>query len=245
MTEGVRPVALLSDVHANVVALEAVLRAAPRHADVWVMGDVVGYGPDPSDVVRLLRERGARVVAGNHDLAVAGRMGVHEFNTDAGEAALMQRDWLSPEEKDFLGGLPLRLEAGDFTLVHGSLREPVWEYVLDGRAARACITLSGTAHCCNGHTHLPAVFSFVDGSLSLVQPQDGKVVSIRAGRVLLNPGSVGQPRDGDPRASWAIYEPESGTVTFRRTSYDIGETQRRMLRRRLPPFLAERLAYGY
>lgn len=246
-----RSVALLSDVHANVVALEAVLAEVPAGARLWILGDTVGYGPDPSDALALLRERGARIVAGNHDLAVAGRIGVHEFNDDAAQAALLHRGWLSAEDRDLLAGLPLVETEDDFSLVHGSLRDPVWEYVLDAAAAGASLAVAATRHCCNGHTHLPAVFELRDAAqagsrprLRLMQPRDGDSVTLREGRVLINPGSVGQPRDGDPRAAWALLDPASGTVVFRRTSYDVPETQRRMRRLALPDFLVERLAYG-
>lgn len=239
-------IALLSDVHANLTALEAVLEDVPRGATLWVMGDTVGYGPDPSEVLALLRERGARMVAGNHDLAVAGKIGVEQFNEDAAAAVLLHRAWLSAEERDRLAALPLTLNEGDFTLVHGSLRDPVWEYVLDGAAAGTCIGLARTAHCCNGHTHLPAVFAFRDGAkqrLTLVDPRDGDTVEL-AGRLLLNPGSVGQPRDGDARASWALLDEARATVSFRRTPYGVSATQQRMRRRSLPQFLADRLAFG-
>jgi diadenosine tetraphosphatase ApaH/serine/threonine PP2A family protein phosphatase len=237
-------VALLSDVHANLVALEAVLKEVPAETAIWVMGDTVGYGPAPSEVMALLRERGARLVAGNHDLAVAGAIGVTEFNEWAAEAVLAHRSWLSVEERDVLAGLPRQLVADDFTLVHGSLRDPVWEYVLDSAAAQACLSLATTAHCCHGHTHMPGVFTLRDGRLRLVQPRDGERVELEGSRSLINPGSVGQPRDGDPRAAWALYDPTLGTVTFRRTSYRIDAAQRAIRARKLPGFLAERLAYG-
>lgn len=240
-------VLLLSDIHANLVALEAVLREAPADAPLWVTGDTVGYGPDPSDVLALLRERGAALVAGNHDLAVAGRLDVYEFNPDAADAVLLHRSWLSAEDRDFLSSLPLVWPIDSFTLVHGSLREPVWEYVLDSGAARACLERSPTTHCCNGHTHLPAVFRLRDGPRARPEahePREGETVDLSAGRLLLNAGSVGQPRDGDPRAAWALLDTDSNTATFRRTRYDVAETQRRMRRRRLPTFLAERLAHG-
>jgi diadenosine tetraphosphatase ApaH/serine/threonine PP2A family protein phosphatase len=174
-------------------------------------------------------------------------MGVTEFNREAADAALMHRSWLSPEERDALGGLPLIATQDSFTLVHGSLRDPVWEYVLDRSAARACIERAETPHCCNGHTHIPAIYEWRSGktAISAHQPRDAEVVDLAKGRVLLNPGSVGQPRDGDPRAAWLLIDTAARTATFRRTRYDIVETQRRMRRRGLPPFLAERLAYGY
>jgi diadenosine tetraphosphatase ApaH/serine/threonine PP2A family protein phosphatase len=238
---------VLSDIHANLVALEAVLRDAHRDGELWVTGDTVGYGPDPADVLAMLRERNAFLVAGNHDLAVAGKMGVTEFNREAADAALMHRSWLSPEDRDDLGAMPLIATHDSFTLVHGSLRDPVWEYVLDRSAARACLQRAETPHCCNGHTHIPALYEWRDGRAALTgrQPRDGEVVDLAKGRVLLNPGSVGQPRDGDPRAAWLELDTIARTATFHRTRYDVVETQRRMRRRGLPPFLAERLAYGY
>lgn len=237
---------LLSDVHANLVALETVLREAPPGAPVWVTGDTVGYGPDPADVLALLRERDAALVAGNHDLAVAGRIGVGDFNRDAADAALMHRSWLSAEDRDFLASLPLVSSRDSFSLVHGSLREPVWEYVLDREAARACLERASTEHCCNGHTHLPTAFFWREGirRLDVREPRDGETVELRGRRALVNAGSVGQPRDGDPRAAWALVDTERGTVTFRRTRYDVAETQRRMRARGMPAFLIDRLSHG-
>ncbi len=237
---------LLSDIHANLVALEAVLREVPRDAPLWVTGDTVGYGPEPSDVLALLRERGAILVAGNHDLAVAGKIGTQEFNRDAADAVRLQRAWLSAEERDLLASLPLITEQDSFTLVHGSVREPVWEYVLDSAAARACLQRAKTTHCCNGHTHLPAVFQWRDGTtaVDVREPREGSTIELSSGRALVNPGSVGQPRNGDPRAAWALLDTDARTVTFRRTRYDVATTQRRMRARALPPFLAERLTHG-
>lgn len=236
-------VLLLSDVHANLLALEAVLSAAPAHDEVWVTGDTVGYGPDPSEVLSLLRERGATLVAGNHDRAVATGLGLEQFNRVAAEAAAAHRAWLSAEERDALASLPLVLERRSFTLVHGSLREPLWEYVLDGSAARATLALSPSPHCCNGHTHLPAVFRLADGRLELIRPGEGALAPL-SGRSLVNPGSVGQPRDGDPRAAYALLDEDAGTATFLRASYRVDETQRRIRARGLPAFLADRLAHG-
>ena len=237
-------IALLADIHANLVALEAVFAEVPPRATLWVMGDTVGYGPDPADVLALLRECGAKLVAGNHDLAVAGRIGVDDFNTDAAEAALIHRRWLGAEDRDRLAALPLVREEDGFALVHGSLREPVWEYVLDPGAARACLELT-SGHCCNGHTHLPAVYALEGARIAARQPREEETVLLAtAARLLVNPGSVGQPRDGDPRAAWALLDRGAGTITFKRTVYDIAETQRRIRARGLPPFLADRLAYG-
>ena len=219
-------VALLSDIHANLVALEAVLAALPRVDRIWVTGDTVGYGPDPSDVLALLRERGALMVAGNHDRAVATGEGVEMFNAYAAAAVKAHRTWLSAEERDRLAALPLTLESDGFTLVHGSLRDPVWEYVMTQGQAAATLGLAKTAHCCNGHTHVPRIFRVGD-------------------RALVNPGSVGQPRDDDPRAAYALLVTETAEVRFERAEYDVAETQRRIRARGLPDFLADRLAIGF
>ncbi|MBI2325670.1 MAG: metallophosphoesterase family protein [Chloroflexi bacterium] len=255
-------IALLSDIHANLVALEAVLAALGRVDRIWVMGDTVGYGPDPSDVLALLRERDAIVVAGNHDLAAATGEGLGMFNPYAAAAVRMHRSWLSAEERDHLASLPLTLETEGFTLCHGSLRDPLWEYVMSGGQAAATLRLAKTAHCCNGHTHIPAAFrsTAADATRSaagayellaakpLVASQVGITTDLSlplTGRLLVNPGSVGQPRDGDPRAAYAVADTDARTVAFRRAPYDVAATQQRIRSRGLPGMLADRLAIGF
>jgi diadenosine tetraphosphatase ApaH/serine/threonine PP2A family protein phosphatase len=249
-------VALLADVHANLVALEAVLAALPGVEEIWVMGDTVGYGPEPSDVLALLRERGAHLVAGNHDLAVGTGLGLELFNGAAAAAARAHREWLSAEERDALAALPTVLERDEATLVHGSLRDPVWEYVFDNVTALATLQLQKKAICCNGHTHVPAIYGLTAGHTSPGGPRySGGVTGTRGqpaldvahalhDRALVNPGSVGQPRDGDPRAAWAVLDTGERAVTFGRTPYDVARTQERMRARKLPDFLVERLALG-
>ncbi len=234
-------VALLSDVHANLVALESVLAALPAVEEIWVMGDTVGYGPDPADTLALLRERGAVMVAGNHDLAVATGQGLEVFNPTAAAAALLHREWLSAEDRDFLAGLPTVRRTGGATIVHGSLRDPIWEYVWDTRSAYASLVDAESPLSCNGHTHVPAVFQLEGDHVSSTL---GRGTVALHGRALVNPGSVGQPRDRDPRASWAILDTEERTVEFMRTRYDVAETQQRIRDRGLPAFLADRLASG-
>ena len=219
-------VALLSDVHANLVALEAVLSALPPVDAIWVLGDTVGYGPDPADTLALLRERGALIVAGNHDRAVATGEGLELFNPLARAAAQRHRSWLTPADRDGLGALPLTLAVDGYTLCHGSPRDPLWEYVFDARTAAGAMAATAVARCCVGHTHVPARFVTGDG------------------KIMVNPGSVGQPRDGDPRASYALLDPATASVRFQRVGYDVGETQRRMRARGLPEPLAERLEVG-
>ena len=260
-------VALLSDVHANLTALEAVLAELDEVEEIWVMGDTVGYGPDPADVLACLVERGAHLVAGNHDRAVATGEGLELFNGVAAAAARMHRSWLGAADRDRLAALPPVLSRRGATLFHGSLRDPFWEYVTDARAAARTIEAADTDLCCNGHTHVPALF--VSGEkepagergATTAGPPDGqpprarrtmpRATRIRADvpyplgqRSLVNPGSVGQPRDHHPEASWALLDTEARTVTFRRTAYDVRTTQERILGRGLPEFLARRLEVG-
>lgn len=245
-------VALLSDIHANLVALEAVLAALPPVDSIWVTGDTVGYGPDPSDVLALLRERGAVMVAGNHDLAAATGAGLGMFNAYAADAVEMHRSWLSAAERDALAALPLVREVDGFTLCHGSLRDPVWEYVVSAVQARATLDIARTPRCCNGHTHVPALFRKTATGATEAAIVNGSAIPLE-GSCLVNPGSVGQPRDGDPDAAYAILDtsPAAGagevapTVTFLRARYDVAETQRRIRARGLPGLLADRLAIGF
>lgn len=220
-------VALLSDVHANLVALEAVLRVLPPVEAIWVMGDTVGYGPDPADTLALLRERGALIVTGNHDRAVATGQGLELFNPVARAAAEAHRSWLSAEQRDLLASLPLTIAPSEgYEICHGSPRDPLWEYVFDARVAALSMTATSASRCCVGHTHVPARFVTGDGKL------------------MVNPGSVGQPRDGDARAAYALLDVATASVEFQRVEYDVRETQRRMRARGLPEALAERLRFG-
>ena len=236
-------VGLLSDIHANLVALEAVLAALGKVDALWVTGDTVGYGPDPVDTLALLRERRALLVQGNHDRAVATGEGLELFHDRAADAAQLHQRWLSSEDRDALGALPTVVIAGRFTLCHGSLRDPMWEYVTTARAAGATLKLAETDHCCNGHTHVPALFRVAGDTTKGTHVTEGTAYRLDA-RTLINAGSVGQPRDGDPRASYAILDTEEGTATFYRASYRIDETQRRIHARGLPEMFAERLAFG-
>lgn len=236
-------VALLSDIHANLIALEAVLAAIGTVDAIWVTGDTVGYGPDPSDVFAMLRERGALLVQGNHDRAVATGEGLELFHDQAAEAARTHARWLSAEERDMLGALPLTSSEDRFTLCHGSLRDPLWEYVTTPAAASASITRAPTAVVCCGHTHIPAVFIGDGARVRAFTPVSDKPYDLGP-HALINPGSVGQPRDGDPRAAYAVLDTSAATATFYRAAYAIAETQRRIRARGLPEMFAERLAFG-
>ena len=237
---------IVSDIHSNLEALTAVIDDANGSGgfdEVWALGDLVGYGPDPVAVIELLRRHDAQCVAGNHDLTASGKMGVEQFNGYAAEAARWTTGQLGRKDVEYLRGLPLRLEMHGFTAVHGSPRDPVWEYVVNSAAALAAFEDIETRLCLVGHSHVPFVCR-LEGGAPAFRLATGRPEDLSDGRAIVNPGSVGQPRDGDPRASYAVYDSDTGTVTHRRVEYNIAATQRKMHERGLPDYLAERLSYG-
>ena len=237
---------ILSDIHSNLEALESIIDDANGEGgfdELWALGDLVGYGPDPAACIDLLRQHDARCVAGNHDLAVSGRLGLEMFNEYAAAAARWTVGQLGKTDVEYLQGLPLRLEMHGFTAVHGSPRDPVWEYVVNSVAALAAFEDIGTPSCLVGHSHVPFICRLEGGAPAFRLATTGPV-QLGDGRAIINPGSVGQPRDGDPRASYAVYDSDAGTITHYRVEYDIVATQRKMRERGLPAYLAERLTYG-
>lgn len=242
-------VTVLSDVHANLPALEAVLQhaEAERALDqVWSLGDLVGYGPHPGECLALLRRYPFLSVAGNHDLAAIGELDTGEFNPDAAAAVAWTARHLTATERAFLRALPLVRVEGEFTLVHGSLRHPVWEYILGPEAARAHLARQQTPYSFVGHTHVPmlGVEPATGETPELWLATDGETVALAEQRLIINPGGVGQPRDGDPRAAYAVLDLEARTITFHRVAYDIARTQQAMRAAGLPTWLIQRLAYG-
>jgi predicted phosphodiesterase len=235
---------VLSDTHSNIVALEAVLEAAPPADETWVTGDIVGYGPEPDAVVERLRKLGVIAVRGNHDVAALGGDEIDSFNEDAKRAMLWTRSAISDGTRAWLASLPERVTRDGFTLAHGSPRDPIWEYVTTTPVARASFDAMATEHGVIGHTHRPAAFLNDDGVIDLMVPAAGSVLKFGSRRVLLNSGSVGQPRDGIPTASWMMLDTAEGTATWHRTPYDIASVQTAMQRAALPRFLRDRLAYG-
>jgi predicted phosphodiesterase len=237
-------VAVLSDIHANLVALDAVLGALGSVDAIWHLGDVVGYGPDPDGVVARLTEVGAVGVRGNHDAAAAGGDEIDWFNPDARAAMEWTRTRIGETTRDWLAALPERHTQDAFGLVHGSPREPLWEYIVSVPIARANLALLTTSVGLYGHTHLPMVFAERDGAVDQIEPGNGSAFALAGRRALVNPGSVGQPRDGIPAASHLVIDTAAERCTWYRTAYDIEAVQDSMRDAGLPDRLVQRLAYG-
>ncbi|MGZ8515363.1 MAG: metallophosphoesterase family protein [Candidatus Limnocylindrales bacterium] len=240
-------IAVISDVHSNLHALDAVLAGAGAVDAIWHLGDVVGYGPDPDAVVERLMSVGAVGVRGNHDAAACGGAEIDWFNPDARSAMEWTRGVISSRTRSWLADLPERRESDGFTLVHGSGRDPIWEYVTSSTAAHASLAAMDTTHGINGHTHIPVAYLVVGDRVGRLGPARGAndaAVNLGSGRLLLNPGSVGQPRDGDPRASYLILDTGAGTATWHRVAYDIAAVGAAMRAAGLPRRLAERLQHG-
>ena len=240
--------AIIADIHSNLAAFLAVLVDIERRGEVdevWCLGDIVGYGPDPHECVELLRQTNHICVVGNHDLAAIGKIDTSEFNPDAVAACQWTARQLTPRDIAYLKGLPLVIEKDDFTLVHGSPREPIWEYILSISGARENFAYFKSKFCLVGHSHVPLVFSYGEtGSCSFNQFSTDSELVLGKDRLIINPGAVGQPRDGDPRASYAIYDSETRQVKLYRVPYDIGATQAKMVEQRLPMRLVARLSHG-
>jgi diadenosine tetraphosphatase ApaH/serine/threonine PP2A family protein phosphatase len=240
-------IAVLSDIHGNVHALDAVLEEVER-ADVhqvWCLGDVVGYGADPNDCCARIREQADLVLAGNHDLAVTGDLSLEEFSRGAAVAARWTQEVLHRDHLAWLRGLEPQGEARDVGLYHASPRDPVWEYVLSSLLAELCLDAQPHRVCLVGHSHVALSFVRPEGEAATGEPRrGGDAVDLSAGEWILNPGSVGQPRDGDARAAWLLLDLDLERAEWRRTDYDVGAAQASIRAARLPESLAERLEYG-
>jgi len=237
-------IAILSDIHSNIVALDAVLAAAGPVDALWHLGDVVGYGPEPDRVVDRLREVGAVGVRGNHDAAACGGTEIEWFNPDARAAMEWTRAAMGPRTRDWLAALPERRTEAGCTLVHGSPRDPIWEYITSVPVARANLAELTTPVGLHGHTHIPIAFRDDDGRVEVITPGNDSTVGLDARTVLLNPGSVGQPRDGDPRAAFAVLDTDAARVRWQRVAYDIEAVQAAMRDAGLPARLVARLSVG-
>jgi diadenosine tetraphosphatase ApaH/serine/threonine PP2A family protein phosphatase len=238
---------ILSDIHANLPAFQAVLADATGQWDtIWFLGDLVGYGPNPNECVSLLCEYEHLSLAGNHDWAVLQKIEIEEFNRDAQRAIKWTARNLTPGSVAYLNALPALTEKESFTLAHGSPRSPIWEYITDLETAFENFNHFATPYCLVGHTHVPMLIWLDEagGQIGGYVPAHGEKVPLERQRLILNPGSVGQPRDGDPRAAYALLDTDQMLWEYRRASYDIAEVQTQMRSLAMPNKLVQRLAYG-
>jgi len=239
---------IISDIHANLTALLAVLKDAQPFDQVWCLGDVIGYGPDPNECIERLRSlRRLVCVKGNHDAAILGEIDVQTFNYEAQASLKWLESILSLNNRRWLETLPERKTLENISLVHGSPRNPIWEYVTDVMVARANMSSFDTQICLIGHTHIPSIFLMEGDSEnavrlnSLVPGEPFKIID----KAIVNPGSVGQPRDYDPRASYLIFDDDTDQWTHHRAAYNIPEVQERILEAGLPTRHAFRLEAGW
>ncbi|HEY3345159.1 MAG TPA: metallophosphoesterase family protein [Anaerolineaceae bacterium] len=238
---------VISDIHANLPALEAVLQDAGMVDAVWCLGDLIGYGPYPNECIDKVRGLPNLIcLLGNHDAAALGQIDVEAFNLEAKLSVVWMKAELTEASLGFLSHLPDRVTTHNVTLTHGSPRNPVWEYILDTRTATTNFRYFSTPYCFIGHTHLPTVYtlSAAHEMANVSMPGTERVLNLDT-RTILNPGSVGQPRDHDPRSSYAIYETELESWEYHRVEYDIASVQARILEVGLPARHAQRLAEGW
>jgi diadenosine tetraphosphatase ApaH/serine/threonine PP2A family protein phosphatase len=239
-------IAVISDIHANLHALETVLGDVDREAvdEIWCLGDVVGYGARPNECCDLIRDRTTISLCGNHDLAALGVLDVTEFSGDAAAAARWTSDTLGSAQRTWLGSLASLARRDDVELFHASPRDPVWEYVLSEEVALLSLEATTAPLVLVGHTHVALALALdgrgVDGGLA----PGGVVVDLAGRRFIVNPGSVGQPRDGDARAAWLLLDTDTESASFRRVDYPIERTQKEIRDAGLPEALAGRLAHG-
>ncbi len=239
-------VAVISDIHGNLHALDAVLAALEEEQPdaLWCLGDLVGYGPQPNRCTTAVAARAELCLAGNHDLAALGLLPIEEFSPDAAASAAWTRKAITEETRTFLGTLHPRAEREGVELFHGSPIDPVWDYVLSGEAAWASFEATTAPVVLVGHSHVALAIRSDGESLSGGLAPEGTDTALDGGRWLLNPGSVGQPRDGDPRAAYLLLDLDRGSAEFRRVDYEIERTQSEIREFGLPGALAERLAVG-
>ena len=240
-------VAIVSDIHGNRHAFEAALDAieASESQEMWCLGDLVGYGAEPDACVELARRYAAICLAGNHDLGVRGALPLEEFSRGAALAARWTQGVITPETREYLEKLePSRIDE-EVGLYHASPRDPIWEYVLSPLQAELCLDAQSHRVCLIGHSHVALSFSRFDGQSASGQTRrPDEQLDLTEGEWLINPGSVGQPRDGDPRAAWLELDLDTWEAVYRRTEYDIPGAAAAIRAARLPDSLAERLAFG-
>ena len=241
---------VLTDIHANLEALEAVLADSGEFDAVLCLGDLVGYGPNPNECVDRVRELpGLVCLAGNHDWAALGRLDLGSFNSEARKAAEWTAEQLRDDVRSYLEELSPKLETEDFALAHGSPRDPIWEYLVVEQQGPPNFEEFSGPFCFVGHTHVPRTFLETKNGdavgTEIELPEAGDELDLADGeRRIVNPGGVGQPRNGDPRAAYGIWDSDTGIFTFRRVPYDVPATQKKIRDAGLPGVLATRLRLG-
>ncbi len=237
---------VISDIHGNFPALQMVLRDAEPFDAVLCLGDIVGYGPNPNECVERIQEFPLTCIVGNHDWGAIGRADLHIFNSDARQALFWTQHELTLENRNFLSDLPMTMRIEDTLLAHGSPREPIWEYLVDARSAKENFVMHDFQIALVGHTHLPLALEWVEefNHARILLPDWNVPLQLEGRRLIINPGSVGQPRDGNPRASYAIFDTDAMTWESRRVPYAVEITQERMRARGLPQRLIDRLQVG-
>jgi len=236
---------VISDIHANLTALDAVLTDAGEFDAAWCLGDVVGYGPDPNECIAKVRALpNLRCIIGNHDAAALDQIDTKTFNLEARQALEWTQKTLTETSISFLSSLQQKIEINNVTLTHGSPRHPVWEYLMDSQTAALNFDYFSTPYCFVGHTHLPVVYTREEKKLVVYKPTPNNKITLSP-RTIINPGSVGQPRDHDPRAAYVIYNPGENTWDYRRLTYDIPAVQTRMADAQLPERHIVRLQAGW
>ena len=238
---------VFSDIHANYTALETILADAGEMDGYWCLGDLVGYGPDPNEVVQRIRNLdNLKCIIGNHDAATTRRIEIESFNTEAQQTILWTQNTLTKENFEFLKNLPDKIALEHFTLTHASPRFPTWEYILDTRTATQNFEYFETPFCLVGHTHIPVIYFLADEETraNLILPNSLTKFTLSP-RSIVNPGSVGQPRDHDPRAAYGILDTDNLLFEFHRVPYDIASVQTRMRQAGLSAKHAQRLEFGW
>jgi predicted phosphodiesterase len=240
-------VLVISDIHSNITGLETVLQSAGEVDATWCLGDLVGYGPDPNECVERIRALPhLTCILGNHDAAVTSNKNIEKFNDEAEKSIHFTVERLSSDNLKFLKRLREKYINQAVTLTHGSPRNPIWEYLVEPFVAMMNFSYFNTPLAFIGHSHLPISFTMDASGEKIIRTiHEGNDTITLEGRAILNPGSVGQPRDRDPRASYGIYDPDQSTWQIFRVEYDIPAVQKRMLEAGLPERQAQRLADGW
>lgn len=237
---------VISDIHANLAAFEAVLADADGQWDtIWCLGDIIGYGPNPNECIDLLQQYDHISLSGNHDWAVLGKLDISSFNDEAQTAVRWTQSVLRDDVRTYMESLPTTLLKAPFTLVHASPRQPVWEYVLDAYTAAANFSYFDTPYCLVGHTHVPGAFEQENNRIVIRHPEYNDARTLPDSRSIINPGSVGQPRDSDPRAAYALLDLAARTWEYRRVDYSFEQTQEQMRQVGMPEKLVVRLGLGW